>query len=82
MKPTQKSLILFTMIFIAGSAFSQKMSLQACIELAMQNNAELKQNDFSLGQADLNVKNSVSNLMPGISASASANSQGPGFLEG
>lgn len=77
MKPTQKSLILFTMIFIAGSAFSQKMSLQACIELAMQNNAELKQNDFSLGQADLNVKNSVSNLMPGISASASANSQGP-----
>jgi outer membrane protein len=77
MMKRKKTITLLIATLLFGSAFSETLSLEACIELAMKNNAELRQSDYSLSQADLNVKNSRSDLMPNVSAGASAKSDGP-----
>ncbi len=57
--------------------FSEILSLDQCLQLAMQNNPDLKQSDYSVRQSEINVKSSLSNLLPTVSIGGSANNSGP-----
>jgi outer membrane protein len=74
-----KPIWIFFLVFATAVSptFSENLSLNQCLQLAMLNNPDLKQSDYGVRQAEIGVKSSLSNLLPKVSASASANNSGP-----
>lgn len=71
----KKSIIIFTISLIAiGNAIAQKKwSLQECIDYALTNNIQLKQNMISAASAEEDELAAKSALLPGVNANTSQN---------
>jgi outer membrane protein len=65
------SLCFLIPVFAYGQTGNQKLTLNDCIEIALQNNTNLNTSRNMARLAELNVRGSYSNILPTISADAS-----------
>lgn len=68
-------ILLLALFKVAGA--SEILSLNDCIQLALEHNPDLKKSAFQLAQSDIGLKQAWSALLPNVSASASASNSGP-----
>ena len=65
------SLCFLIPVFAYGQTGNQKLTLNGCIEIALQNNTNLNTSRNMARLAELNVRGSYSNILPTITADAS-----------
>ena len=65
------SLCFLIAVFAYGQIGNQKLTLNGCIEIALQNNTNLNTSRNMARLAELNVRGSYSNILPTITADAS-----------
>ncbi len=66
-------IIFISLLMFSGNVFAQeKLSLENCINIAMENNSTLKQKIYSNESADYDVTTSYSNIMPSLEIGAGA----------
>jgi len=67
-------LVVLVVLMSSLSAFSQEpMTLNDCVELAWQNNLQVKQSELSVDVAAADLKNSRANVLPNLNGFASHN---------
>jgi len=68
-----KKYILFTILSIT-SVFSQSdlriLSLQDCVDMAIEKNISIKQSELSLMDSEINKSSAIGNFLPSINAQA------------
>tara|TARA_R100000353_G_scaffold43121_1_gene34476 strand:- start:8692 stop:10056 length:1365 start_codon:yes stop_codon:yes gene_type:complete len=62
----------FLIISISLNAQSQKWTLQACVNHALENNISVKQNELDVDRSDIERLDAIGNFLPSINANASA----------
>ncbi|MBN2007976.1 TolC family protein [candidate division KSB1 bacterium] len=73
----KKVAIALFIIFAGQNGFSQSLSLNECIDLALKSNPDLQKSEYNVKQSQLSTKQAYSELYPGVSANASTSSSGP-----
>lgn len=61
--------------------YGQTLSLQECLELAYRNNPDLVKSRYAVETAKISIRQALSSLLPGVSASASSSTSGPWVSE-
>jgi len=74
MKPRITVMFWISLLFYS-SVFSQALSLDQCVDIAIEHNKTLKQGQITVNQSVISTKQTYSNLYPSISLSTSENSQ-------
>ena len=73
LEKTLKKYFLFT-IFPIASVFSQSditiLSLQDCVNMAIEKNISIKQSELSLMDSEINKSSAIGNFLPSINAQA------------
>ncbi len=64
-------------LFFSVSLLGQTLSLHDCLELAYRNNPDLVKSRYAVETAKIGIRQAVSSLSPGVSASASSSTSGP-----
>ncbi|MGB5243799.1 MAG: TolC family protein, partial [Lutimonas sp.] len=62
-------LILFTSLSFAQDTTSKKWTLQECVDYALENNIQVKQNELSVDLAEVNKKDAIGNFIPSLNLS-------------
>lgn len=70
-------LTLFTIFFSALSVMAEPIDLDGCVRMALANNPDLLQSEYTLQQSQIGTKQAWSELYPGVSASTSTSNTGP-----
>ena len=73
----KKLVIMLFILAVTSSGFSQTLSLDDCIELALANNPDLQKSENSLKQSEISTKQAWSSLYPSISGNAATSNSGP-----
>ncbi|RPI02532.1 MAG: TolC family protein [Calditrichaeota bacterium] len=73
----RKLFMLFFILLFFHTVFSQSLSLEDCVDLAMSNNPDLQKSDYAVQQSRISSKQALSALLPSVSANASASNSGP-----
>jgi len=62
-------LILFASLSFAQETTSKKWTLQECVDYALENNIQVKQNELSIDLAEVNKKDAIGNFIPSLNLS-------------
>ena len=62
---------LVAILCVSFYAQSQILTLQDCIELAIEKNITIKQSELDLANAELDKKNAFGNFLPSVNANSS-----------
>ncbi|MGM0934276.1 MAG: TolC family protein [Bacteroidota bacterium] len=64
-----KQFVILSFLFFSLTAFTQELSLQECVDLALQNNIALKRSELQKHTAEINLKSTRSGILPQLNAS-------------